>query len=150
MKLFEASNADWGEVMNCVKIRITDDRNKILVRPITDVEVRDALFQMHPAKSLGPDRMTPAFYQKYWSIVGWDVVSMVAKFFQDGLLLQNLIETNMVLIPKKNSPSEMGDLRPISLCNVLVKVITKVMANRMKFFLKKIVSEYESTFDLVG
>lgn len=48
---------------------------------------------------------------------------------------------NVVLIPKKKWPSKIGDLRPISLCNVLDKVITKVMTNRMKEFLKDMVAE---------
>lgn len=53
---------------------------------------------------------------------------------------RGLNETNVVLIPKKKSPVHMGDLRPISLCNMLVKVITKIMANRMKEMLNSVVS----------
>lgn len=51
-----------------------------------------------------------------------------------------------MLIPKKKNPSVIGDLRPISLCNVLVKVITKVLANRMKNLLEGVVSESQSAF----
>lgn len=55
-------------------------------RTITNEEVKQVLFQMHPDKSPGPDGMTAAFYQKYWSIVGVDLLEMVRNFFQDGLL----------------------------------------------------------------
>lgn len=58
----------------------------------------------------------------------------------------DLNNTNVVLIPKKKSPVEITNLRPISLCNVLVKIITKVMANRMKDYLKDIISETQSAF----
>lgn len=84
---------------------------------------------MHPDKAPGPDGMTPAFYQKHRSIVGNDVVNMTSRFFQEGVIEPSLNETNIVLIPKKKNPVTVGDLRPISLCNVLMKVITKVLSN---------------------
>lgn len=146
MSLFTSSQSDWAEVVDCVPQTITREQNDYLLREIQDQEVKQAIFQMHPDKSPGPDGMTPAFYQKHWAIVGKDLTAMVKDFFKNGLLPQNLNETNVVLIPKKKSPTEMGDLRPISLCNVLVKVITKVMENRMKDFLKDIVSETQSAF----
>lgn len=68
----------------------------ILLLPVTKEEVKNAVFQMHPEKASGPDGMTPAFYQKYWSIVGDDIVKLVAGFFQDGRIDSEL---------NKNTPS---------------------------------------------
>ncbi|KAL8146376.1 hypothetical protein AgCh_004207 [Apium graveolens] len=67
-------------------------------------------------------------------------------FFCSGEILQGLNETNIILIPKKKNPTKVSDLRPIVLCNVLMKVITKVLANRMKDMLEKVVSESQSAF----
>lgn len=78
--------------------------------------------------------------------MGKDVVNMVREFFEKGSMPQNLNATNVVLIPKKKYPTEVGDLRPISLCNVLVKIITKVKANRMKGCLHNVVAENQSAF----
>lgn len=125
---------------------ITSAQNDVLLNPITDVEVKRSLFQMHPDKSSGLDGMTPAFYQKHWSIVGKDIIVIVKKFFRDGIMPQNLNDSNVVLISKKKCPVQMGDLRSISLCNVLVKIITKVMANRMKEFMSEVISENQSAF----
>ncbi|KAM6569155.1 hypothetical protein CsatB_017140 [Cannabis sativa] len=61
---------------------------------------------------------------------------------------KDLNATNLVLIPKKKTPVVMGDLRPIALCNVLYKVISKVLANRLKGLLSKVISELQSAFIL--
>lgn len=61
-------------------------------------------------------------------------------------MLSELNATNIILIPKKKNPTVVGELRPIALCNVLMKIITKVMANRIKGLLDTVVSETQSAF----
>lgn len=61
-------------------------------------------------------------------------------------MFNGLNETNPVLIPKKKNPVVVGDLRPISLCNVLMKVITKVLANKLKILLDMVISDTQSAF----
>uniref|UniRef100_A0A803PEK6 Reverse transcriptase domain-containing protein n=1 Tax=Cannabis sativa TaxID=3483 RepID=A0A803PEK6_CANSA len=144
--LFSASGASCLEVVEDIECSISDMVNHELCLPVTEEEVRKALFQMHPSKSPGPDGMTPGFYQKCWSIVKKDVVLVVQKFFQGGILDSNTSKAHVVLIPKKKNPELVTDLRPIALCNVLYKIITKVMANRMKPFMDKAVSANQSAF----
>lgn len=145
-ELFQAKEANWQEVLQGIPTTITDDQNGKLLKPIEHKEVKEALFQMNPDKAPGPDGMTPGFFQKHWKIVGEDIVQMVGKFFNDGMLNNALNATNIVLIPKKKSPSLVSDLRPISLCNVLVKIITKVVANRLKEMRESFISENQSAF----
>lgn len=64
--------------------------------------------------------------------MGQDVVQLVRNFFSSGTVIEDLNATNIVLIPKKKCPVVVGDLRPVLLCNVLTKIITKVIANRLK------------------
>uniref|UniRef100_A0A803PXL3 Reverse transcriptase n=1 Tax=Cannabis sativa TaxID=3483 RepID=A0A803PXL3_CANSA len=101
---------------------------------------------MHPDKSPGPDGMTPNFFQKGWSIVSQDVVGVVQRFFDSGVLVEGCGDANVVLIPKKKAPEFMSDFRPIALCNVIYKIITKVITNRMKGYMDSIVSGYQSAF----
>lgn len=144
--LFCATDTDSGEVIDSVPQTINQGHNSNLLKEITSDEVKIALFQMHPDKAPGPDGMTPAFFQKNWSVVGKDIIELIRNFFNTGELLAGLNETNLVLIPKNNNPTVISDMRHIALCNVLMKVITKVMANRLKEVLDVVVSDTQSAF----
>ncbi|KAL8118945.1 hypothetical protein AgCh_016437 [Apium graveolens] len=144
--LFQAFNMEWAEIVQCIDRKITTAQNDMLLSPVSDVEVKQALFHMHPEKSPGPDGMTPGFYQKIWNILSADVIKVVRQFFDTGVLDEKLIATNIALIPKKRNPQSMKDLRPISLCNVLYKVISKVLANRLKKIIDAIISDTQSAF----
>lgn len=63
--LFKASQTEVDEVISCVPTTISEEQNRKLLLPITEKEVKSALFQMHPDKAPGPDGMTPAFFQKH-------------------------------------------------------------------------------------
>lgn len=69
-ELFSSDNTNCSEIVGCIPTTITDQQNEELLKPVTNMEVKNALFQMHPDKSPGLDGMTPAFYQKHWSVVG--------------------------------------------------------------------------------
>ena len=103
---------------------------------------------MHPTKALGPDGMSPIFYQKYWDVVDYDVVNCVLGALNSGLLPCSLNETFICLIPKVASPQKISEFRPISLCNVVYKIISKVLANRLKKILKEVIDESQNAFVL--
>ncbi|XP_074324121.1 uncharacterized protein LOC141661039 [Apium graveolens] len=144
--LFKSSDTSWAEVINCMTSKITGFQNEEMLRPVDDEEVRQALFHMHLEKSPGPDGMSPAFYQKFWNIVRNDIIQLVRNFFLTCSFDEHLTDTNIVLIPKKKSPGYMTDLRPISLCNVVYKIVSKVLANRLKGVMDKAISESQSAF----
>ena len=67
--------------------------------------------------------------------VGNDVITAMLDFLNTGNMRSKINFTHIVLIPKVKSPKRMFDYKPISLCNVIYKVISKVLANRLKIIL---------------
>uniref|UniRef100_A0A2N9HU09 Reverse transcriptase domain-containing protein n=1 Tax=Fagus sylvatica TaxID=28930 RepID=A0A2N9HU09_FAGSY len=134
------------DTLTAVNSRVTPEANQRLLQPFTADEVRIALFQMHPSKAPGPDGMSSFFFQKYWNIVGVDVVAAVLSVLNSGKILRKINLTHISLIPKKKNPERMSEYRPISLCNVVYKIISKVLANRLKVILPCIISDSQSAF----
>jgi hypothetical protein len=101
---------------------------------------------MHPDKAPGPDGFNPAFYQHFWDRCSNDIYEAAQDWLARGYFPSSLSETNICLIPKCENPTTMKDMRPISLCNVLYKMISKLLANRLKCCLEKCISEEQSAF----
>lgn len=101
---------------------------------------------MAPLKAPGPSGMPPLFYQNFWDLVSFDVTSTVLHFLNKGSLPSPLNHTFITLIPKSKNPENVTKHRPISLCNVLYKIFSQVLANRLKRVLPHIISEYQSAF----
>uniref|UniRef100_A0A2N9HFR8 Reverse transcriptase domain-containing protein n=1 Tax=Fagus sylvatica TaxID=28930 RepID=A0A2N9HFR8_FAGSY len=105
----------------------------------TPVNLEDTLFVVN-------SRVTPFFFQKYWNIVGANVSAAVLSVLNSGKMLRKINLTHISLIPKKKNPERMSEYRPISLCNVVYKIISKVLANRLKVVLPCIISDSQSAF----
>lgn len=81
-----------------------------------------------------------------WSIVGMDVTVAIQSLFHSGRVLKHIYYTHVALIPKVKTPNDVSQFHPISLCNVIFKIASKVMANRLKFILTCIISPAQSVF----
>ena len=109
-------------------------------------EIKIAVFQMGPTKAPEPDVMNALFYQNFWHTVGENVVNAVLDYLHSGVMGPDINHTNIVLIPKIKSLERMYDFRPISMCNVIYKIISKVLANRLKQILPSVISSTQSAF----
>ncbi len=132
----------------CVPLpcRVTPVMNSAPDRVFTRDEIFVALKQMHPTKAPGPDGMPPLFFQKFWSSVETPVCEAVLGVLNEGADPSQLNHTFLALIPKIALPTTCAQFRPISMCNVVFKLITKTITNRLKLILPAIISENQSAF----
>ena len=89
-----------AEVTSTIPTRVTNKMNQDLIREFMKKEVEDALKQMHPTKAPRPDGMSAIFFQKYWNIVGNDVICMVLNVLNSNESMVEINRTNITLIPK--------------------------------------------------
>jgi hypothetical protein len=88
----------------------------------------------------------PLFYKRYWPMVGQDVTRGVLYCLNSGQLLTSINHAFITLIPKVKNLERITEFHPISLCNVIYKLGSKVIANRLKTILPYIISDSQSAF----
>ncbi|KAL5575135.1 hypothetical protein UlMin_016834 [Ulmus minor] len=140
------SATNYNQVLDTIEPKITPQLNGQLERDFEAEDVRTAVFQMAPTKSPGADGMSAIFYQKFWPIVGEEITAACLGFVNGGLPLGSINETIITLLPKIKNPTRITEFRPISLCNVLYKIISKMLANRMREVMNSVISQEQSAF----
>ena len=114
--------------------------------PFTEEEVHDALAELNGDKAPRPDGFTVAFWQFGWDVVKSDILGLFRDFHDHGRFVRSLNSTFMILIPKKGGVEDLKDLRPISLTGSIYKLIAKVLANRLKKVMNKLVNSAQNAF----
>ena len=129
----------WGAILS------TED-STALARPLIDVEIFEALHSMKPFKAPSPDGLYAVFFQKFWEVVGTLVKHAIHDIFSSGIMPMDLNQTLITLIPKQKDPETFNHYRPISLCNTVYKIVTKILVLKIKPFLPTLVSPLQTAF----
>ena len=109
-------------------------------------EICKALFSMKALKAPGPDGFHPLFFQKTWTIQGPDTCRTIQDWFFRGQVPEELCQALICLIPKQSSPEIIKQFRPISLCNTLYKLVTKILVNRLTPLIPDWISSNQNSF----
>ncbi|KAL0294428.1 UNVERIFIED_CONTAM: hypothetical protein Sradi_6888600 [Sesamum radiatum] len=125
---------------------LTQEESQALVQSVTREEIKDAFFDIAEDKAPGPDGYSSGFYKAAWPVIGEEMIKAILEFFTTGRLLKQVNTTILALIPKVRAPSTVSDFRPISCCNVLYKVITKIIVQRLRLVLDKLISPSQNAF----
>ena len=115
-------------------------------REISIQEVKECLWSLKPFKAPGPDGLHTGFFQAYWNIVGSSVFEEVKEILRCGSMPDHLNETLITLISKCPGAATLGSFRPISLCNTIYKVVTKMIVMRLRPLLPNLISPLQTAF----
>ena len=136
----------FSPVIDVIHSSVSTVDNDKLTAPFTKAEFHSAIFSMHPDICSGPDGYSLGFYQHFWNLCSDDIFRECCAWLDTGQFPPDLNITNIALIPKGSSHVSMKDWRPIALCNVLYKIISKVLENRLKHVLSQCISDNQSAF----
>ena len=97
-------------------------------------------------KAPGPDGFTIAVFQDCWKVIKEDLVRVFAEFHRSGIINQSTNASFIVLLPKKSISKRISDYRPISLITSLYKIITKVLAGRLRGVVHETIHSTQGAF----
>lgn len=113
---------------------------------VTKGDIFNVVNQMGAYKAPGPDGLQAIFVQSQWKVVGDSFCNMVLEIFREHAKVREVNQTLITLIPKVDQVCNIGDFRPISLCNVAYKVVTKLLAQRLRVVMGSLVNPCQSSF----
>lgn len=125
---------------------ITEEHNSMLMATFKVEEVVEAIKSIAPLKASGKDGYPAIFYQKYWNIIGEDVTTYCLDVLNGRRSIEEINQTSIVLIPKEKSPKSMNKFRPISLCKVIYKIISKVLVYLFRQVLDLCIEDTQGAF----
>jgi hypothetical protein len=125
---------------------VTEDQNISLCKPIAKEEIDQVVQEMPNGKAPGPDGFTVEFFKACWDVVKYEIYGVVEDSRRSTSILKALNATMITLIPKENEARTPDRYRSIALCNVVYKIISKVIANRLKPLLPTLISQEQAGY----
>jgi hypothetical protein len=127
-----------------------------LIQPVSNLSTLEMLFShseidqiiknLPSNKSPGPDGFNTDFVRKCWPVIASDFYELCDNFYDGSICMDSINGSYVTLIPKHSSPASVGDYRPISLLNTSMKVLTKLLANRLQLVMTKLVHQNQYSF----
>jgi len=126
----------------CLDVNHSD----FLLAPISNEAIKETLFSIGIDKAPGPDSYSSLFFKKSWDIVNADFYATVQDFFSSRQILKHINHSIVALVPKSANVNSANVFRPISCCNVIYKVISKILAGRLSHALQDIIGPAQNAF----
>lgn len=125
---------------------ISAEDNAFLTAPFSRDEIKDTVWSCDGDKSPGPYGFNLLFYMKFWHLLKFEVCDFIQEFYTNASFPKAITATFLALIPKKDHPQSLSEYRPISSIGSMYKIVAKLVANRLKSVLGKVISSSQSAF----
>ena len=132
------------EGFSCTFLSNEDRTN--LVALVFEDEIKQGLWALKPFKAPGADGLHAGFFQFFWANVKTVVCREVTNIFESKIFPKYLNDTLISLIPKGPNPKSLNNYRPISLCNTIYKIVSKIVVGRLRPHLDKLISPNQAAF----
>jgi len=146
-KYLFSKSEPWRPKVDSLPLPLLRDSDKTVIEmPFSEEEVTNALLDCCGDKAPGPNGMTMAFLQGNWDTVSGNVMKMVTEFLSSGKFVASINATFIGLIPKKANAENIRDFRPINLVGCIYKLLSKVLARRLRSIIGNLISENQNAF----
>eukprot|EP00253_Pinus_taeda_P018012 PITA_18012 len=142
----QANEEETAEFLSNIPLLVSLEDNSVLINPITEEEIIKVIWNMDSDKAPRPDGFTIHFYKTCWDIIKMDLLKMIKGFMKKAKVGGGTNSTYLALIPKETNPKTFTRFRPISLCNASYKILAKLLANRIKRLLNRLISSNQGGF----
>lgn len=137
LSLLETANQDISpftveQIQDIHPFRCSSDLSAQLSAMPSDEEIRKTIFALPKSKAPGPDGFSVEFFLSSWDLVGADLINAVKDFFVNPILSRQVNSTVISLLHKVPGAAKLSEFRPISLCNIVYKIISKMIGSRLK------------------
>jgi hypothetical protein len=122
------------------------DNLEDLCIPFSTEEIDNVILDLPSDKSPSPNGFNNSFIRKCWPIIRCDMYKLCFDFFHHRADLKSINHSYITLVPKKDNPEKVIDFRPISLLNSSIKMVTKLLANRLQPLAMEILHENQYGF----
>lgn len=127
-------------------ILMSADMARKLIKPIEENEIWRALSSIGDTKAPCMDGFNAYFFKTSWRIVKGDIIDVILEFFTTCKMFLVVNCSLVPLIPKSSEAKTIKDMRPISCCNTIYKIISKILTTRLGEVISTIIDENQSTF----
>lgn len=117
-----------------------------LVAPFMRAKIDKIVKSLPTDKAPGPDGFNGVFMKKCWPIIREDIYKLFLEFYDNKINLSPINSSYIVLVPKISSPVTALDFRPISLLNCCIKLLTKLLADRLQLVILKLIHKNQYGF----
>lgn len=125
---------------------LSEESCRLLEKNVSRRDIFNVINYMHPFKAPGIDGLQAIFFQSQWHVIGNFVCNLIQDIFRHPEQVSKINETLITLVPKVDPVVSICNFRPIILCNVSYKIITKILAQRLRQMMGSLVNPCQSSF----